>query len=44
MTQKLKSHELSEEGKRFAHAFGQNEKTVDYNEAKGKAAGWGSFP
>lgn len=32
MVQKLKWHKLSEEGKRFAHAVGQNEKTVDYIE------------
>jgi hypothetical protein len=32
MTQKLKSHELSEEGKRFVSVFGYNEETIDYVE------------
>ena len=32
MAQKLKWHKLSEEGKRFVHAFGQNGKTLDYIE------------
>jgi len=32
MVQKLKWHELSEEGKKFVYAFGQNKKTVDYIE------------
>lgn len=32
MVQKLKWHDLYEEGKRFVHAFGQNEKTIDYVE------------
>jgi hypothetical protein len=32
MVQELKWHKLSEEGKRFVLAFGQNEKAVNYIE------------
>lgn len=35
MAQKFKWHKLSEEGKNFVRAFGQNEKTVNYIEDMG---------